>query len=349
MHDACARGYFDQVKYYVENRQVDVNQRGQPPQRWCPLHCTAFSAVNSLEVARYLIENGAKTCAQDEDGWTALHFAATKGHVELVELLVCSRADHAIKDNDGFTPLHEAARNNHGKVVKLLLNDNADVNVRVVNASDLRSLFKVPRLFAIAMKIGRSPLHWAAANGHAEVVEMLCEAQADVCCEDASLDTPLFMAAANGRVSVIKALINYKADPQQVHESKWNLIHQAAANDKTEVMELLAKDFKLNFSAADSAQHTPLHVAVLRRHINAVTVLLQLGASPNQPGPLNYTPLQYACRWDCRDIAALLIQNKAQVDTADEDGWTPLHWACASDALECVSLLVLAGTLRMLY
>jgi ankyrin repeat protein len=72
-------------------------------------------------------------------------------------------------------------------------------------------------------------------------------------------------------------------------------------------------------------------------------VLLQLGASPNQPGPLNYTPLQYACRWDCRDIGALLIQNKAQVDTADEDGWTPLHWACASDAMECISLLVLAG------
>jgi ankyrin repeat protein len=34
---------------------------------------------------------------QDEDGWTALHFAATKGHVELVELLLRSRADHAIK------------------------------------------------------------------------------------------------------------------------------------------------------------------------------------------------------------------------------------------------------------
>jgi len=37
------------------------------------------------------------TSVQDEDGWTALHFAATKGHVELVELLLRSRADHAIK------------------------------------------------------------------------------------------------------------------------------------------------------------------------------------------------------------------------------------------------------------
>ena len=34
---------------------------------------------------------------QDEDGWTALHFAATKGRVDLVHLLILSRADHAIK------------------------------------------------------------------------------------------------------------------------------------------------------------------------------------------------------------------------------------------------------------
>ena len=57
----------------------------------------AFSELNSLEVARYLLENGAKPSAQDEDGWTALHFAATKGHFDLVDLLLRSRADHAIK------------------------------------------------------------------------------------------------------------------------------------------------------------------------------------------------------------------------------------------------------------
>jgi len=51
----------------------------------------------------------------------ALHFAATKGHVELVQLLLQSNANHGMKDNDGFTPLHEAARNNHASVVALLL------------------------------------------------------------------------------------------------------------------------------------------------------------------------------------------------------------------------------------
>jgi len=89
------------------------------------LHVAAFSEVKSLEVARYLLENGAKSsaqvhgygdagalcrirsraracphcqvvCMQDEDGWTALHFAATKGRVDLVHLLILSRADNAI-------------------------------------------------------------------------------------------------------------------------------------------------------------------------------------------------------------------------------------------------------------
>jgi hypothetical protein len=31
---------YGQVKWYVETLQVDINQRGQPPQKWCPLHCT---------------------------------------------------------------------------------------------------------------------------------------------------------------------------------------------------------------------------------------------------------------------------------------------------------------------
>jgi hypothetical protein len=148
---------YGQVKWYVETLQVDINQRGQPPQKWCPLHCTgactrrvcasafcahvlavglrvpgggytlliplrlsesasrwccactwqrfqrlsswrwrkinkltkkkrtAFSEVKSLEVARYLLENGAKSSAQVQcekcaDGSSHLQCARTHCH-----------------------------------------------------------------------------------------------------------------------------------------------------------------------------------------------------------------------------------------------------------------------------
>ena len=343
LHDACARGYLDKVKFFVEDRRVDVNQRGQPPQRWCPLHCTAFSEFKSLEVARYLLESGANPSAQDEDGWTALHFASTKGHAELVQLLLHHRADHGIKDNDGFTPLHEAARNNHTMVVDLLIGAGADVDVRVINASELRVLFKVPRVFATAIKTGRSPLHWAAANGHQEVVERLCVAKADVAGFETNLDTPLFMAAASGKIAVMKTLIKFGANAHATVREGWGLLHQAAHHGQADVLHMGVKELQLAVSEHDTAQHTPLHIAVLRQQVAAVKALLELGAEPNQLGPLSYTPLQYACRWNCQEIGAVLIQSKASVDLADDDGWTPLHWACSSDSLSCVPLLILAG------
>jgi len=248
-----------------------------------------------------------------------------------------------MQDNDGFTALHEAARNNHTQVVDLLLASKAQIDVRVVKAQDMRPLFKVPRVFAAAMKIGRSPLHWAAANGHMEVVERLCEAQADVSSVDGNFDTPLFMAAANGKVSVMKLLIKFNADVRQTHDSMWNLLHQAAANGQVEVLQMGVRDLKLDSSEADLAKHTPLHVAVLRQHRSAVKTLIDLGARVNELGPSNYTPLQYACRWNCQEIGLCLIESKADVDLCDDEGWTPLHWACASDSLACIPLLILAG------
>ncbi|KAJ1478468.1 hypothetical protein T484DRAFT_1817454 [Baffinella frigidus] len=45
----------------------------------------------------------------------------------------------------------------------------ADVNTRDSLGSDLVALHRSPAAFAAAMEVGRTPLHWAAANGHVQV------------------------------------------------------------------------------------------------------------------------------------------------------------------------------------
>ena len=69
--------------------------------------------------------------AQDVDGSTALHCAAWKGHLEVVEHLLAAGSDvHAHNRNDhwGTTALHAAAHANHRAIVQVLIDAGADVN-----------------------------------------------------------------------------------------------------------------------------------------------------------------------------------------------------------------------------
>lgn len=55
-----------------------------------------------------------------EHGRTPLWWAADKGHVEVVKLLLGNGADKYLEDNDGRTPLYRAAANKCAAVLKIL-------------------------------------------------------------------------------------------------------------------------------------------------------------------------------------------------------------------------------------
>ena len=44
-----------------------------------------------------------------QDGWTPLHFAADKGHVQVAELLLAKGADIEAKDKVGATPFGDGS------------------------------------------------------------------------------------------------------------------------------------------------------------------------------------------------------------------------------------------------
>ena len=67
-----------------------------------------------------LLQAGATVGAVSDDGWTALHYAAYNGKIQVVEALLNAGADKAVKNNDGETALDYAQRGNHPAIVKLL-------------------------------------------------------------------------------------------------------------------------------------------------------------------------------------------------------------------------------------
>lgn len=54
--------------------------------------------------------------------------------------------------------------------------------------------------------MGMSPLHWAAARGHKDVVELLVANKIDINAKDNDGETPLNLAGKQGQLEVVQWL-----------------------------------------------------------------------------------------------------------------------------------------------
>jgi ankyrin repeat protein len=80
-----------------------------------------------FEIAKKLIERNADV---NKTGWTPLHYAATGGHLAIIELLLEHHAYIDAESPNGTTPLMMAAHYGSPAAVKLLLESGADPSLK---------------------------------------------------------------------------------------------------------------------------------------------------------------------------------------------------------------------------
>jgi ankyrin repeat protein len=99
----------------------------------------------------------------------------------------------------------------------------------------------------------------------------------------------------------------------------------AGKGDLVAVNALLEDNPDLVFMK-DGLGWTPLHVAAVTGQKDVAELLVANKADVNARDDDGATPLHLAVRGH-KDMAALLLADKADVNAADMDGWTPLHFA----------------------
>ena len=128
----------------------------------------------------------------------------------------------------------------------------------------------------------------------------------------------------------------------------------AQAQEKTEFMQLVGvlrvsvagSDILEQEEEEDTFISSALVCATSADCVDAVDMLLYLGADPNTSTESGFTPLMVACmRAGNIEIAKLLLQARANINQQSNDGWTALILACNSETPnnDLVRLLIQSG------
>jgi len=98
----------------------------------CLLTAVESDSPDSISIVNSLIKAGADIHETGTNGWTPLHMASARGHIEKAQALILNGAHvNQRKEIDGSeTPLMEAAFTGQSKLVRLLLHNGADALMR---------------------------------------------------------------------------------------------------------------------------------------------------------------------------------------------------------------------------
>ena len=118
-------------------------------------------------------------------------------------------------------------------------------------------------------------------------------------------------------------------------------LHEAAFNGKLEKAKALIKEHPDLVNSQDSYAHqTPLHLAVQYGHKNIAELLLANKADVEARAYGGWTPLLNAVFGGHQDLVELLLAHKAEVNVKEDGGRTPLQVAAENGYTEIAALLL---------
>jgi ankyrin repeat protein len=310
------------------------------------------------EVRKLLAEQPELAKAADENGKTAFHFAAEKGHRRVVEILLAAGADIDAPNASQYTPLHYAVFGGQSAMCELLIEKGANVDAR--NKFELTPLFvaaergnlEAAKIFvahgadvnAVSPFFG-TPLHRAVFMGHGEVFTFLLDNGAAVTQQN-STGTVLHTAAIRGRLEMARELMARGADVNCANEQGIVPLYYALSvgHERSGDLAMLFIANGADVDATTNDGESVLTLAVRLGYADVAAALLKKGARQDvEDSATGRTLLHTAALNGYGDVAGILIAQGLDVNAKDQGGLTPLDYAGIYGHRTVADRLVAAG------
>ncbi|XP_045419387.1 inversin isoform X1 [Lemur catta] len=359
LHLAAQKGNYRFMKLLLTRR---ANWMQKDLEEMTPLHLTTrHRSPKCLALLLKFMAPG-EVDTQDKNKQTALHWSAYYNNPEHVKLLIKHDSNIGIPDVEGKIPLHWAANHKDPSAVhtvrcildaaptESLLNWQdyegrtplhfavADGNVTVV---DVLTSYESCNITSYD-NLFRTPLHWAALLGHAQIVHLLLERnKSGTIPSDSQGATPLHYAAQSNFAETVKVFLKHpsvKDDSDLEGRTSFMWAAGKGSDDVLRTMLSLKSDIDINM--ADKYGGTALHAAALSGHVSTVKLLLENNAQVDATDVMKHTPLFRACEMGHKDVIQTLIKGGARVDLVDQDGHSLLHWAALGGNADVCQILI---------
>ena len=266
-----------------------------------PIHCACLNS--NVAVLKHILTVNPEYLNMDDQMRKPVHYAACCPSDGPLRYLVSQNVDTREHDNMRTTPLMYASRAGMVENVRFLLEENRSI----VAAKD---------------RHGYSAIHYAAENGHHEIVELIINAGVKIALGGADRKTVLHIAAALGDLETVKFLVEKGAKVTAKDKFKRTPLVLASKNGNISVVSYLLQQGS-PYDEADSSGNTALHYACAYGYPEVIDSLIEAGANPNANNSWNLSPTAVALLKSYFSCLRRMLDNPAtDVNCVDDEGRT---------------------------
>jgi cytohesin len=178
---------------------------------------------------------------------------------------------------------------------------------------------------------GRSPLQYAARNGHLEVIQALVDSgRVDISSQDKEHFTAVIQASKHHHTAILEYFIERYPDGFKAHDVDGTNVLGFAFIDKSPrqlaTIKLLVDSKLVDLNERDTGGEKPMFKAATHNYVEGARYLMENGADVNAIEKNGKTPLHAVAgeTFDYEMVKAL-VNHGANVNATDKENETPLH------------------------